>query len=97
MPIAETRKPPLKHSAATNMALRGPTVSTQRPKTAADRPRNTIAIENIQPSCTSVQSPGADLVSPISLLSGRLKVENAYTWPMHKCTQSAAGGTRNRL
>src|ERR1700729_907558 len=34
---------------------------------------------------------------PMSLVSGRLKVENAYACPMHKCTARAAGGTINRL
>ena len=89
--------PPAKHSAAANIALRGPPSSTQRPNTAADRPRNTIAMEKIQPRSVSFQSSGADCVMPISLVIGRLKTLNAYAWPMHRWTQSAAGGTIHRL
>ena len=40
MPIAETMNPPPKHSAATNIDLRGPTRSTQRPNSAADEPED---------------------------------------------------------
>ena len=36
-----------------------------------------MAIEKIQPRSFKFQSPGADWVRPISLVSGRLKVENA--------------------
>ena len=36
------------HRAAVNIALRGPTRSTQVPSTAADRPSITMAIEKIQ-------------------------------------------------
>src|SRR5580698_8422777 len=97
MPTAETMNPPAKHSAATNIDLRGPTRSTQRPKTAADEPRNTIAMEKIQPTSFKFQSPGADCVTPSNLVSGRLKVEKAYAWPMHRCTANAAGGTMKRL
>src|SRR5882757_679987 len=97
MPTAETKNPPEKHSADANIDLRGPTRSTQRPKTAADEPRKTMAIEKIQPTSFKFQSPGAVCVSPMSLVSGRLKVENAYACPMHRCTARAAGGTRNRL
>ena len=63
--------------AAVNMDLRGPTVSTQRPNTAAEEPKKTMAMEKIQPTCFRSQSPCAEAVSPISLVSGRLKVENA--------------------
>src|SRR6266478_433953 len=97
MPTAETKNPPAKHSADANIDLRGPTRSTQRPKTAADEPRKTMAMEKIQPTSFKFQSPGAVCVSPMSLVSGRLKVENAYACPMHRCTARAAGGTRNRL
>ncbi len=77
MPIAETRKPPPKHKAAANIALRGPPSSTQRPSTAAEAPRKKIARLKIQPSSVSFQSPGADWVMPISLVIGRLKTLNA--------------------
>src|SRR5579871_2613227 len=79
------------------MDLRGPTRSTQRPNTAAAEPKNRIAIENIQPTSFRFQSPPADWVIPISFVRGRLKVENAYAWPMHRCTARAAGGTMKRL
>src|ERR1700742_1111586 len=97
MYTAEIMNPVAKHRAATNIDLRGPTRSTHRPKSAAEEPRKTIAIENIQPTSFKFQSPGADCVMPSSLVSGKLKVEKAYAWPMHRCTASAAGGTWNRL
>src|SRR5579862_3333385 len=97
MPNADTRKPPPKQSAAVNIDLRGPTLSTQRPNSAADEPRTTIAMEKIQPTCFRSQSPGAECVIPSSLVSGRLKVENAYACPIERCTARAAGGTKNRL
>ncbi|WHZ13067.1 MAG: hypothetical protein OJF60_003508 [Burkholderiaceae bacterium] len=76
-PTAETRKPPAQHSAAVNIALRGPPSSTQRPNTADDTPRKKIASEKIQPSWVSFQSPGADWVMPSSLVIGRLNTLNA--------------------
>ena len=36
-----------------------------------------MAIEKIQPSSVSFQSPGADCVMPISLVIGRLNTLNA--------------------
>ena len=56
-----------------------------------------MAIEKIQPSSVSFQSSGADLVMPISLVIGRLKTLNAYTWPMQRWMHRAAGGTIQRL
>src|SRR6185503_15165553 len=96
-PIAERKNPPAQQRAAVNIARRVPPSSTQRPNTAADPPRNTIAIEKIQPSWVSFQSPGADWVMPISLVIGKLKTLSAYACPMHRCTHSAAGGTIQRL
>src|SRR5579875_416335 len=90
-------KPPPKQSAAVNIALRGPTRSSQVPVKAAERPRNTIPRLKIQPSWVSLQSPGTDFVIPISRVIGPLKTENAYASPMQRCTQSAAGGTIQRL
>jgi hypothetical protein len=34
---------------------------------------------------------------PMSFVSGALNTLNAYAWPIHKCTDKAAGGTRQRL
>ena len=65
--------PPPKHSAATNIDLRGPTRSTQRPNRAAARPRTAMAMENVQPTSVSFQSPGADWVIPDQL--GERQVE----------------------
>ena len=63
MPMAETMKPPPKHSAATNIDLRGPDAlhpaPEQRPRT---RPRMAMAMENIQPISFKFQSPGAECV-----------------------------------
>jgi hypothetical protein len=70
-------KPPPKHSADTNMALRGPTRSTQRPNSAAERPKMAMAMENVHPTSLRFQSPGAEWSIPISLLRGRLKTEKA--------------------
>src|SRR5258707_6436483 len=97
MPTAESRNPPEKHSAATNIDLRGPTRSTQRQNRAAEAPRNTMAREKTQPISFKFQSCGEDCVNPISFVSGRLKVEKAYAWPMERCTARAAGGTKKRL
>src|ERR1700722_4968186 len=79
------------------MDLRGPTRSTQRPNTAADEPRTTMAMEKIQPTSFRSQSPCADAFSPMSLVNGRLNVEKAYAWPIERCTAKAAGGTKKRL
>src|SRR5258708_3401356 len=97
IPTAESRNPPEKHRAATNIDLRGPTCSTQRPNRAAEAPRNTMAREKTQPISFKFQSCGTDWVNPISFVRGRLKVEKAYAWPMERCTARAAGGTKKRL
>ncbi len=75
--MAEMKKPPAQHSPAVNMALRGPPSSTQRPISAADTPSTKIAIEKIQPRSVSFQSPGAEFVTPISLVIGRLNTLSA--------------------
>ena len=49
MPTEPTRKPAAQQHAAVNIALRGPTFSTQVPKTAALRPSITMAIEKTKP------------------------------------------------
>ena len=74
---AESKKPPAHRQPAVNIALRGPPSSTQRPNTAAEPPRNSIASEKIQPSSVSFQSPGADCVMPMSLVIGRLNTLSA--------------------
>ncbi len=84
MPSAEIIKPLAQQTPAVNMALRGPPSSTQRPNTAEDRPRNNIAMENIQPSSVSFQSPGVDCEMPRSFVIGKLKTLNAYAWPIHR-------------
>jgi hypothetical protein len=76
-PSAETRKPPAQHSAAVNIARRGPPSSTQRPNTAAEAPRKMIAKLKIQPSSVSFQSSEVDWVIPMSLVSGRLNTLKA--------------------
>ena len=68
---------PAKHSAAVNIARRGPPSSTQRPKTAAEAPRKTMAKLNIQPSSVNFQSPGADCVIPRSFVIGKLNTLKA--------------------
>src|SRR5690242_8122180 len=96
-PMADSRKPPAHRHPAVNIALRGPPSSTQRPNSADEMPSMAIAIEKIQPSWVSFQSPGADCEMPSSLVIGRLKTLNAYAWPIHRCTHNAAGGTSQRL
>ena len=44
--MAEMMKPPPKHSAAVNMALRGPPSSTQRPSSAADNRERKCPLED---------------------------------------------------
>ena len=79
------------------MALRGPAFSTHFPPKAADRPRVTMARLKIHPRVVSFQSSGAAWLMPISLVIGRLKTLNAYTWPMARWMERAAGGTSHRL
>jgi hypothetical protein len=76
-PSAETRNALAQHTPAVNIARRGPPSSTQRPNTAADRPRKTIAIEKIQPSSVSFQSAGVDCEMPSNLVIGRLNTLKA--------------------
>src|ERR1700751_447275 len=91
------KNPPAQHKAAVNIARRRPPSSTHRPKTAEEIPRQKIASEKIQPRSVSFQSSGADCVTPSSFVIGRLNTLKAYAWPIHRCTQSAAGGTIQRL
>ena len=49
-------KPTDQKSAATNIAARGPCVSTQVPKTAAESPSITIAIEKMIPIAVRLES-----------------------------------------
>src|SRR5581483_3953012 len=91
------KNPPAQQHAAVNIARRGPPSSTQRPNTADETPRKKIANEKIQPRSVSFQSSGADCEMPMSFVMGKLKTLKAYAWPMHRCTQSAAGGTIHRL
>src|SRR4051812_37347093 len=96
-PNAEIRNPrPQQQAAATPLFL-GPACSSQRPNTAADNPRNTMAMVKIQASCVCFQSAGADSVMPRTLVSGSLKTLNAYACPMLRWMARAAGGTSQRL
>ena len=87
-------KPPPKQSAATAMVLRGPTRSTQRPKTAAEAPRKKIAMLKIQASCGCVQSLGAGAVMPMAFVSG--KFENAEGVDLPDREVNREGGGRNQ-
>ena len=64
--MAPTRKPPLKHIAEANIALRGPTRSSHAPNVAADNPRQTIAILNTQVIVGIDQSVGAAFTASTS-------------------------------
>src|SRR5579884_2165141 len=96
-PSAETKNPPPQQNAATTPALRGPSRSTQRPKTAADDPRNTKNSVNIQPRVLIFQSPEAGCVIPMARDSGSQNTLNPYAIPMERWIASAAGGTSQRL
>ena len=56
MPSEPTRKPDTQKTAEVNMAARGPLVSTHVPKTAAERPSITIAIEKMIPIAVRLAS-----------------------------------------
>ena len=56
-----------------------------------------MAMLKIQASEVSFQSPGTRLVTPMTLVSGRLKTLKAYAWPMDRWMARAAGGTSQRL
>jgi hypothetical protein len=68
---------PIEAARGRELARRGPTRSTQRPDTLADRPRKTMAMLSTQPSEISFQSPGAESLMPMSFESGRLKTLKA--------------------
>src|SRR3954471_1258269 len=97
MPSAEMKNPSPQQQAATTPLFRGPACSSHRPKTAAERPRKTMAMVKIQASSVCFQSPGADSVMPRTLVSGSLKTLNAYACPMLRWMARAAGGTSQRL
>ncbi|HEY1883760.1 MAG TPA: hypothetical protein VGG51_12045 [Candidatus Cybelea sp.] len=97
MPRLATTKPMQKQSAATNIAARGPARSTHLPNTADESPRKTIAMLKIQPIGGTDQSVAAGAVMPIACDIGLVKTLNAYTSPMQRWIQSAAGGTSQRL
>ena len=78
------KNPPLQQQAATTPALRGPSRSTQAPKSAAEDPSITKKSVNIQPSVLIFQSPGAGCVIPMARLSGSQKTLKPYAMPMHK-------------
>src|SRR5712671_6131842 len=59
MPSAEMKNPPPQQMPATTPAFRGPSRSTQRPKSAADDPRKTIASVNVHVSVLIFQSTSA--------------------------------------
>ena len=69
-PTAAMRKPPPQQNAATTPALRGPTRSSQRPKTAADEPRKKMPSAKVRLTWVSVQSPSMDFVMPRVWVSG---------------------------
>src|SRR5476649_1543607 len=97
MPAAETTKPPDQQIAATTPALRGPSRSTQAPKSAAEDPSMTKKSVNIQPSVLIFQSSGAACVMPIARLRGSQKTLKPYAIQIDRWMASAAGGTSQRL
>ena len=73
-PAAATMKPAPKQLAEINIALRGPTVSSHLPKSAADNPSTAMAIENIYPTCFALHSEPS---AAGNASSGFLKTLNA--------------------
>ena len=76
-PSAEMKKPSDQQQAATKPLFRGPACSSQRPNTAAESPRKTMAMVKIQASSVCFQSPGAEAVMPTTFVSGSLKTLKA--------------------
>ena len=91
---APTRKPPPKHSAAANIAVRGPPSSSQRPNTAAEAPRKTMAMLKIQPSSVSFQSSGADFGDADQ--PGQRQVEDAEGVDLADAQMDAQRGRRHQ-
>src|SRR5688572_1040058 len=92
------KNPDAKQHAEANIALRGPSRSIHLPNTAAEMPRNAIAIEKIHASGGCSQScPATCRLTPMTWVSGILKTLNAYACPIERCTARAAGGTSHRL
>ena len=83
-PSAEMKKPPPQQSAATTPALRGPSRSTQAPKSAADEPSITKKSVYIHPSVLIFQSSGADEVMPMARLSGSQNTLKPYAMPIDR-------------
>src|SRR6202020_3187522 len=86
---AATSKPPQKHKVATNIAQRGPRLSTAVPKTAADMPSMTMPKVNGM----ALKSPDAPRVS----CRGSLNTLQEETLPIARCIESAAGGQSHLL
>ena len=84
MPTAEMKNPPPQQIAATTPALRGPSRSTQRPNSAADDPRKTIASVNVHVSVLTFQSPAAGFAMPIARLSGSQNTLRPYAIPIER-------------
>ena len=72
-----------------NIALRGPLRSTHLPPKAAERPSMTMEMLKMTPIAVSEVSKRST--------RGLRKTLKAYTWPMDRCTASAAGGMNHRL
>src|SRR5215216_3905031 len=89
--------PPDQQKAATTPAFRGPTRSSQAPKSAAEEPRKTKKRVNIQPRVLIFQSPGAGWVMPIARLNGSQNTLKPYAIPIDRWIARAAGGTSQRL
>jgi hypothetical protein len=56
-----------------------------------------MATPKISAMEVSFQSSATGLLTPSTLVSGMLKTENPYTWPIQRWMASAAGGTSQRL
>jgi hypothetical protein len=89
MPREPIRKPVHQKQAAVNIALRGPTRSTQVPITAAETPSITMAIEKMMPIAVRLVSKCATSAVLYTLV--------AYACPIQRWMARAAGGISHRL
>ena len=95
MPRPPTKNPPPQHAAESRPTALGPTSSSHFPATAADRPRHTIAVEKIGTTEPRDQSAEEAAMTPNSRVNGVLKIDHAYTEPMHRWMAIDAGAIRH--
>ena len=94
-PVPPMARPPPQQTLESKPTARGPTSSSHFPATAAERPRNTIAVENTGTTDERLQSADDAATTPSSRVKGSLNRDQAYTDPMHRWMLIDAGGMRH--